>query len=378
MAEPFKHRIDAALVATAARHLRRAWRAFPAERFRRLATDGLGDLELKTRARHVAQALAATLPDDFARACDVLEASLAPARLDDALDVLVTTDAGLAGWIVWPMGELVAQRGLEHPERALAALHALTQRWTAEYAIRPFLVAHEALALRTLRAWVGDPSPHVRRLVSEGSRPRLPWGLVLRRFVADPSPTLPLLAALQDDASAYVRRSVANHLNDVAKDHPRVVADWLARHLPHAPAPRRALLRHASRTLIKRGDRAVLAAWGAGAPLRGDATLAIAPGRVRVGDAIELRATLRSTARSPQRLVVDYAVQRAVAAGSREATAKVWKGWAVELRAGEQRMLQKRHSLAPVTTRRDRPGRHDVELRVNGRTVARASFVLRA
>lgn len=98
----------------------------------------------------------------------------------------------------------------------MRTLHALTQRFTAEWALRPFIVAHPALVFATLRRWCTDPSAHVRRLVSEGSRPRLPWGLRLKGLVADPSPTLPLLRVLQDDASAYVRRSVANHLNDIA------------------------------------------------------------------------------------------------------------------------------------------------------------------
>ena len=383
MAEPFKHRFDEALVAVAARHLRRAWAAFPEPRFVRLATEGLGPLELKQRVLHVAAALAATLPDDFGQACDVLEASLAPARTDDALDVLVPGEAGLAGWIVWPMGELVAQRGLARPARALRALHAMTQRFTAEFAIRPFLVAHERTTLRTLHAWVDDPSPHVRRLVSEGSRPRLPWGLRLQRFVADPSPTLPLLAALQDDPSAYVRRSVANHLNDVAKDHPHVLAAWLARHLPGASAERRALLRHASRASVKAGDRAVLAAWGLATPLRGTARLELAPARVRIGGRMELRVALHSTARAAQALVVDYAVRRCPApgdgaAGARAGRGRVRKGWRLSLAPGEQRTLVRSHSWKPVTTRRDRPGRHEVDLLVNGRAVASARFELRA
>ncbi len=113
-------------------------------------------------------------------------------------------------------------------------LHAITQRFTAEWAIRPFIVAHPALCFATLERWVDDPSVHVRRLVSEGSRPRLPWGLQLKSLIADPTPTLPLLEALQDDASEYVRRSVANHLNDIAKDHPQLIAQWLERHLPGA------------------------------------------------------------------------------------------------------------------------------------------------
>jgi 3-methyladenine DNA glycosylase AlkC len=118
--------------------------------------------------------------------------------------------------------------------RALRCLHALTQRFTAEFAIRPFIVQHPQRTLATLQRWVHDPSAHVRRLVSEGSRPRLPWGLRLQALVRDPSPTLPLLRALQDDPSAYVRRSVANHLNDIAKDHPALVVALGAR----APARR--------------------------------------------------------------------------------------------------------------------------------------------
>jgi 3-methyladenine DNA glycosylase AlkC len=337
-------------------------------------SSGLDRLELKQRVAHVANALAATLPADFAAAAAVLERSLAPPRADTDVGKLAATDAGLAGWIVWPMTEFVAQRGLAFPERALRALRELTQRSTAEFAIRPFLVAHEELTLRTLHSWLADPNPHVRRLISEGSRPRLPWGIRLRRFVADPSRTLPLLEALQDDASEYVRRSVANHLNDIAKDHPGVVAAWLERHLPAAPPPRRALLQHASRTLIKRGDRRVLAAWGLAGTLRGAATLRITPQRVRLGERMQLAVSLWSTAQRAQRLVVDYVVHHVKADGS--TSPKVWKGWRLELARGERRELTKGHSWQPTTIRTDRPGRHAVDLLVNGRVVAQAAFTL--
>ena len=131
------------------------------------------------------------------------------------------------------------------------------------------IVAHPERVYATLQRWTTDPSAHVRRLVSEGSRPRLPWGLQLKSLIADPSPTLPLLRALQDDDSEYVRRSVANHLNDIAKDHPDLVVQWLAEHLPGAPAARRRLLKHASRTLIKQGHPQAMKAWGLGQALRG-------------------------------------------------------------------------------------------------------------
>src|SRR5687768_3842006 len=238
MAEPLKHLISAARVREAGEHLQRARPAFDRARFERLALAGLDALELKARAMQVADALEATLPADFADAAAAVETALAPmgpAEGDD--DTPRPAGAGLSGWIGWPLGEFVARRGVvdaAHAARALQALHALTQRFTAEFAIRPLLLAHPGLVFATLQRWTHDPSPHVRRLVSEGSRPRLPWGLQLRPLIADPRPTLPLLRALQDDPSAYVRRSVANHLNDIAKDHPALVADWLDAHLPAA------------------------------------------------------------------------------------------------------------------------------------------------
>jgi 3-methyladenine DNA glycosylase AlkC len=353
--------------------LRRAWRAFDRTRFERMAITGLERLELKARVQHVAAALEAVLPESFAKATDVLERSLAPARLDTDLSALEPGPDGLAGWVVWPMTEFVARRGLGEPRRALQALHAMTQRNSAEFAIRPFLLEHPDLAWKTLRSWVADPSAHVRRLVSEGSRPRLPWGMQLKPLIADPSPTLPLLAALQDDPSEYVRRSVANHWNDISKDHPRLVAEWLERHVADASVQLRALLKRATRTLVKRGDPRVLRAWGLGRALAGRATLSIRPPRVRAGGHVVLIATLRSTVQRSQRLVVDYAVRHGKRGG---AMGKIWKGWSLELQPAEQRVLERRHSLRPVTTRIDHPGRHRVDLRVNGQVVASSSFVL--
>ncbi|URI11607.1 DNA alkylation repair protein [Aquincola tertiaricarbonis] len=378
MAEPFKHLINAGLVQKAGEQLHAAWRGFDRATFTQLATTGLDALELKARARHVAAALQATLPDDFDAACGVLERSLAPPVAPDA--GIVAPDRGdapgLAGWIVWPMTEWVAAHGLAEPERALQALHAMTQRFTAEWALRPFIVQHPALAWATLARWCSDESAHVRRLVSEGSRPRLPWGLRLQSLVDDPGPTLPLLARLQDDDSDYVRRSVANHLNDIAKDHPAVVADWLDQHLPSAPPTRRAMLRHASRTLIKQGDARVLAAWGLGAALKGSATLTVSPEHaVLGGDGVTLQVVLHATSRQPQVLEVDYAVHHVKAAGG--ATAKVFKGWRLTVAAGEQRTLIKRHALKPITTRRYHAGWHAVDLLVNGQVVAQAGFELR-
>ena len=375
MAEAFKDWINPKLLRTMAKHLAIAHGEFPRARFVKLACDGLSELELKARVMHVADALATCLPKSFAQAVGVLERSLAPERDDTDLSKLVPCDQGLAGWAVWPMTDFVARYGLSHPKRALRALHALTKRNTAEYAIRPFVIEHRELTMATLARWARDKSPHVRRLVSEGLRPRLPWGIQLQHAIEDPSAALPLLERLQDDESEYVRRSVANHLNDIAKDHPECVAEWLEEHLPGASKERRAMLRHASRTLIKRGDRRILKAWGLANSLRGVVDFAIEPARVRVGGAVTLRVELSSSASKPQQLMVDYVVHHVKQGGT--ISKKVWKGWQLGLQPGERRELRKRHSLRAVTTRRDYPGVHRVDLLINGKTEASAAFELR-
>lgn len=376
MGEPFKNLIDAEVVRSIGAHLQRVDAKFPRRDFEARASAGLAALELKARVLHVADALIAALPADVDRAAGLLEASLGPAGEGDDLSALRISAQGLAGWSVWPLTETIARIAIDAPERGLAALHAMTQRLTAEFAIRPFIVRHPALCFATLARWTTDPSAHVRRLVSEGSRPRLPWGLRLQALVLDPSPTLPLLAALQDDGSEYVRRSVANHLNDIAQDHPARVAEWLTTHLPGASPQRQALLKHASRTLIKQGDPAVLAAWGLGERFKGEATWRVAPARLAIGGALTLELGLRSRSAKPQRLVIDYAVHHVKADGS--TSPKVFKGWTLELGPRETRELARQHSFKVITTRRYHPGEHTAELRINGEVLAAAKFHLRA
>jgi 3-methyladenine DNA glycosylase AlkC len=377
--EPFKNLINTGTVQRAGQHLQRVWPAFDRQGFELRAASGLDALEFKARAMQLADALESALPADFADAASVLEASLAPPiPLDARGEPAGLSDAqgeqGLSGWVVWSMGDYVARRGMDDVPRALRCLHALTQRFSAEFAIRPFIQRAPDAVLATLAQWVEDPSAHVRRLVSEGSRPRLPWGLRLQALVADPTPTLPLLRALQDDPSAYVRRSVANHLNDIAKDHPELVAGWVREHLRAAGPARTALLRHASRSLIKRGHAPTLSAWGLGQGLLGRVSLSLSATRAAVGDEIALSVSLASSSAQPQDLLVDYVVHHVRANGS--TSPKVFKGWKLTLGAREQRALSKRHSLRPVTTRVLHPGKHRIELQVNGQTRAHADFDL--
>jgi 3-methyladenine DNA glycosylase AlkC len=373
MPEPFKNFINQALVQAAGAQLQLHASSFDTKEFCARICPHLDALELKARAMLIADVLEQMLPEDFDAAARMIEHALAPVDAGEA-SAFTSSEQGLRGWILWPIGEFAARRGIDHPERALVLLHAVTQRFTAEFAIRPILVAHPKVVYDTLGQWVRDPSDHVRRLVSEGTRPRLPWGLQLKALIADPSPSWPLLEALLDDPSEYVRRSVANHLNDIAKDHPELVVDWIERHLPGASTERRALLRHASRTLIKQGHRRTLHLWGLGKTLKGTVQLTLAPKRIRLGESLTVTVSIDSTARSRQQLAIDYIVHHQRSNGT--TSPKVFKGWVVDLAAKASVTLNKRHALRLITTRRYYPGLHRVDVQINGVVVATASFSL--
>jgi 3-methyladenine DNA glycosylase AlkC len=360
--------LDAAALARIARGVRAAWPAFPRDRFLRLAGAGLDALELKPRVRHILAALRDTLPASFPEQADILE------RLPAGWDPGEPGDP-LRGFAAWPVIDLVAETGLGQPARALEVLRRLTGLFTAEFAIRPFLQHHWEVCRPRLERWTEDPEAPVRRLVSEGTRPRLPWGLRLTAFVRDPSPCLPLLERLRDDPSDSVRRSVANHLNDIAKDHPDRVVALCARWAENAPEPRAGIIRRATRTLVKAGHPGALALHGAArAPEIRVEDFSVGRKRVAIGESQTLRLALASTARAAQRLVVDFAVHFHKADGSLRP--KVFKWLVSDLAPGACLGREKTVAFRPLTTRRLHPGPHRVDLRVNGRVLAEAAFAL--
>ncbi len=367
MAEAFKEKVNEALVREMSSHLVRCSRAFRSEVFEREALQGLGKLELKERVAQVSRALEAALPLDFSEASSVLEAALAPARLDDDLSALSTSAEGLAGWCIWPMTDFVARCGQGHLVRSLQTLHALTQRFSSEFALRFFLASQTKETLVLIAPWVRDPSPHVRRLVSEGTRPRLPWGMRLECFIEDPRACLPLLEELAGDPSDYVRRSVANHLNDIGKDHPALAVEFASRLLERSPGAR-PLVSHALRSLVKKGHPGALVALGfSGAAKVRLSGLVAKPKRIRIGSTLCLGFTLSNRGRSSAELVVDYAVHYLRARGGHGR--KVFKGRRLSLGPGESKPLELRHRFLDVSIRKHNPGLHRVEVLVNGRSL---------
>jgi len=321
------------------------------------AMGGLDALSIMERVRHIADALKPALPGDYRAALAVLRA-MAP-RLTHGFQAVALT-------------EYVARYGLGDFTASMAALADLTRFGTAEFAIRPFLAQDAGRTLAVMHAWSRDQDAHVRRLASEGCRPRLPWAARVPALKADPTLGAPILETLKADPSLYVRKSVANHLNDIAKDRP----DWVLDRLGAWPAdePQTAwIIRHALRTLIKAGDPRALALIGVSHGAAVDLQrFSIEPRTVRLGDTITIIADLRSTSPGGQRLVVDYRIHYARAGG--KSAAKVFKLKTFDLAAGADAKLAIRQTIRDFSTRRHHPGRHDVELIVNGETMARTAF----
>lgn len=364
MSAPLKDGFGPEVVAGLARDLVAAWPAFDAAGFVADATDGLGALELLDRGRHVAAALARYLPSHFPDAAAILTRSFGPELVPDE-------PAGLAPFRYMPYGQFVMTHGLPWFDEAMAFNHALTRRFTAEFSVRPFLEHHYDRTMARLHDWATDPNVHVRRLVSEGTRPRLPWAPRIARLVRDPAPGLALLERLRDDPERYVQRSVANHLGDVAKDHPDVAVGVAARWWADGGPSRRWIVRHGLRHLVKQGHPGALAILGHDEPPAVRIVAARVPARVVIGERLAFEVELESTGDAPQRLLVDYAVHFAKARGT---SAKVFKLRTVDLAPGARVTLRGAVSFAVHSTRRPRPGPHRVELRVNGVALPLAAF----
>lgn len=344
--------------------------AFASEIFLEQVAEGWESLELMARGQRIADALWASAKIPYPRLVEILVAELGP-------ELERTEDNGMAPFRHLPISFLVARYGLEHLDHSLEAMHALTRRFTAEFCIRPYLDLHRESVLPRLREWARDPSPHVRRLVSEGTRPRLPWASRLREFQRDPSLALPLLELLRDDPHPYVRRSVANHLNDIGKDHPGILLEVARAWWPDASADRRRLLEHALRVRIKEGDPEVLALLGYAATESVDVgKVRFDPKSVHLGDSIEVSFEVRNTSSVSQDLLVDLRLQAVKQDGSRRP--RVFKMRRVALGPGESTRLSLSMSFRPMTTRTHHPGRHEVEALVNGTAHPLGSFLVRA
>lgn len=359
-----KHFYDQKLLDRMASAVEAAHSGLDASSLRRLMPK-LKSLEMKPRVRVIRDELRRLLPQDFAKASDILLKSIKTRTLKS--------------FDLWPYTEFIQLYGLDDPERSLKALREMTKHFTSEWAVRPFLTKDAKGTLEFLRECAKDPDVHVRRWSSEGSRPRLPWGERLHAFVKDPKPTLQILEILKFDDELYVRKSIANHLNDIAKDHPDVVVQTLARWKKEAGVEHLEkidwIIHRALRTLIKNGHAGAFKLIGvSNKPEISLNGLKLSPASIKLGQRLEFRFQLKSKAKCRQKLVIDYVIHFVKANGT--TAPKVFKMKTIELEAGAVLNVVKAHHIKPITTRVYYPGRHAVEIQINGVSMGKTPWTL--
>lgn len=360
MATALKDSVDASVVGELARRFAAVDAAFDAVGFTARTVPQLGALELKARIDLIAGELWRALGDRDA--AESLACLVEVARAEPPVD----------GWAAWPLAAVVELFGTSRPAEALDAMEHVTQRMSCEFAVRPFLRDHYDDTYARLLSFTAHPDERVRRLPSEGTRPRLPWAMKVQRLLDDPHPGLALLHRLRHDPSETVRRSVANHLNDVSRAHPQLVVDTLSGWMDEPETDRR-MVSHALRTLVKNGHPGALGVLG----MTTDASVSVerfdvSPAVVAMDTHLVLMAELVSTATQTQRLVVDFVIHHVNASGA--TSPKVFKWANIDLAPGQRCTLSKRRLIRQASTRTYRAGTHRVDLQVAGQILASSAF----
>ncbi len=360
--EPFKNVYNREWVALLCSGIAGVWSEFDARCFTESVFAGNWEArELKDRMRHISRTMGAFLPKDYAEAIRIVRAS-APVMDNFSFSAMVFPD-------------FVEVHGMEDWELSMGALEQFTQQSSAEFAVRPFIVRDQDRMMAQMLVWAGHESADVRRLASEGCRPRLPWAMALPELKRDPEPILPILEKLKGDESEYVRRSVANSLNDIAKDHPDLVVDILREWGNDDSKEMVKLSRHALRSLLKQGHGGAMELVGLGSvPNVVVSNLRVAESVVRVGDSLSFEFEIINSGESAANLMVDYVVGFVLARG--KVGRKVFKLSKFVLGSGERRTVSKRHSFKPITTRVYYPGVHSIGIQVNGFVLVETEFEL--
>ncbi|SMQ59430.1 DNA alkylation repair protein [Agreia sp. VKM Ac-1783] len=340
------------------------------------AAERVDGLQLRARSDLVAQAILSdndTVIDDEASGYDRLAVTIRRAL----------ETASFTGWMIWPVSEAVttaARRGYSNDSReaqerfddGLLLLAELTPRLTAEFAIRRFLASDLDRALTNILPWTRSPDEHVRRLASEGTRPFLPWAVRVASLTSSPEKTVPILDALRTDPSEYVRRSVANHLNDLSRQSPALVAQTAERWLAEPDENTAWVVRHGLRTLIKKADPGALALMGFSDATLRVSPIALADEMVTLPGSLALSFSITNAGDDAARLAIDYVVSYVKSSGA--LAEKVFKLSTRDVQPGETLVLRKRHAIHQMTTRVHYPGTHVIELQINGRRYSRRSF----
>lgn len=364
-APALKDYVDAAAVKRLGQQVQQAYPRFPLARFCRDGANGLSPLSFTERTGHIAAVLLDCLPKSRPRAIEIIEKAAPPA--------LASTEGMFSeNFWLWPMSDFLRDFGAAHWNETMRACYQLTQCFTAEFAVRPLLHNETDRTLAQLLRWTEDSSQHVRRLCSEGPRPRLPWA---PRLDLSAKSVAPILSALRDDKVRYVQKSVANHLNDLGKTE----SDWLLKLMRQwrrgAGEPRQWIINHALRTHIKAGDAAALEIIGIKPVAVEQARLSLEPADLRIGGEVQATLQVRLKRTAGERILLDWVMH--YHRPGRPALKKVFKGSAIKSDDQQSLSINKTFPLAVQSTRKVYSGPHRIEAQLNGKTIAAADFEVR-
>jgi 3-methyladenine DNA glycosylase AlkC len=323
------------------------------------------DLELKERVRQIALVLHYFLPQDFPAAADIL------VRLSIALRKDGVREQGFATIFV---PDYVHIFGLDHVDESLAALETITQLVSAEFAIRPFILNHPEKTMAQMLSWSKHADANVRRLSTEGCRPRLPWAMGLPALKKDPAIILPILENLKNDSSEYVRRSVANNLNDIAKDHPelvlKLVKKWFGK-----TANTDKIIKHGCRTLLKKGNMHALKLHGYNPECKAKIkSLSLEKKKIKIGQHLTFGFNFISEEKKSSNFRLEYAIDYITSSG--KTSRKIFKITENRFEPKSLTAITRKQSFKDFTTRKHYKGKHSISILANGRKLASAEFMV--
>ncbi len=359
MAEPLKFMFSDEKLRSLAKHIESEYKDFDRVKFlTKFKSDEWKSAELKARVRFIAAAM---------HDCISL-------KYEDALTVLIpVSERVAAGYFSIFFPDFVEQFGQEHWQASMNALSEFTKTSSAEFAIRPFIVKYPDKTMKQMLKWSSHKNVHIRRLSSEGCRPRLPWGLRLNNFVVNPEPVIEILEKLKSDPELYVRKSVANNLNDISKDHPELVIE-LAKSWFGKSDETDWIVRHALRTLLKQGNKKALSIFGhhdaKGIEVR---NLKLDKKKLRIGETLAFRFEVHNTKTKSQETRIEFAVDYRKANGS--ASRKVFQISRTTLSSGLT-SFNRTQRFTDFTTRKHYPGDHAIHILVNGEVKSTEKFQL--
>lgn len=319
--------------------------------------------ELKERMHHIALCLHKVLPEKFEDALSIIlkvANERLPHRKTEFADI--------------SLSDFVSTFGLEYPEISLNALAVLTPFPSSEFAVRPFIIKYPDLSLKKFYEWSKSKNHHVRRFASEGCRPRLPWGMAILQFKKDPLPLLPILETLMNDSSEYVRKSVANNLNDISKDNPEILLQFVKKWFGKSDNVNW-ILKHASRTLLKNGNETALNLFGFdGSKKIKVSKLVLKPEIIKIGGKFEFSFSLTNKERHEEKIRLEYRIYFVKSNG--RLSPKIFKISEAIFQPGREFSISRRHSFIDMTTRKHFKGRHKISIVVNGVESVQKEFVL--